>query len=351
MYVEILHENNLTVQQWQDSIFKEYIRQVWWSHFFGTTEDDIIQLVEDLMKKKGDLVHIGLRGRLQGGHVTGNKRGKENAGKVDFFEFPIQVDLVRDLVERKNISMSDQRVMWNVMQECKNALIEEAKVRLEDDITAALTDVTTGRVQGRYLYGDADANWNATHATALNNITATMTLSLNIIDIAKRKAKIPVNAIAPIRPMKVVSGERLEEWWMFVAHDFALRDLMNNDASWKNEKLNLPPLPDENNSSVLFTGSSFKGASKGVLIYEYERMPLAKNGNGLQYTQALLLGAQACGVAYAERSKFAEQFDDLGHEVVYETADIRGIKKMVFNRATPENQGEVQVFVPAAVDA
>src|SRR3990167_589586 len=162
--------------------------------------------------------------------------------------------------------MSEKRTNFNLLQQGKEALIEEAKIRLEDDITTALTDTSLGRVRGRYLYGAADSNWNATHATALTAVDNTADqLTTGMIDIAKRKATIPVNATAKIRPMQIQTGKAFEEWFVFCGHTYCIRDLVNNDAAWRNAQLNIPP--QRAADSVLYSGSSFKGAWNGTLIY------------------------------------------------------------------------------------
>lgn len=345
-YIEILSANNLTVKQWDAMIFKEYLGQVWWKNLMGTSTNAVIQVKDDLTKKKGDQITIGLRGQLQGGHVTGNTKGIGNEGKVDFFSFEIRIDNVRDLVKFEDVPMSSQRVAFNLLQEGKEALIEQARLRFEDDVTTALCTTALGRVRGRYIYGRTDANWDATHATALAALDPVQdVLSTRIIDIAKRKATIPVNATARVRPMKVRAGKSFEEWYTFVSHTFPLRDLVENDAAWRNLKLNMTPRSTE---SVLFTGSSFKGAWNGTLVYEYDRLPLI--ASTVQVSHALLLGAQAGAVAWGQRSKFGEEEKDVKHDVIYEVHEIRGIKKMVFDRATPEDHGLVNVFVPAVAD-
>lgn len=346
-FTEILTTHSLTVEQWESGIFAEYLGQLWWRNLMGTSTNSPIQLVEDLSKKPGDAITVQLRGRLQGGHVTGNSKGIGNEGRVDFFGQRIVVDNVRDLVKFEDIPMSQKRVNFNLLQQGREALVEEAKIRLEDDITTALTDTSLGRVRGRYIYGAADSNWNATHATALTAVDNTADqLTTNIIDIAKRKALIPLNATAQIRPMRVVVGKAYEEWFSFVGHTYCIRDLINNDAAWRNAQLNIPP--NTNRDSVLFSGASFKGAWNGTLIYEYNRLPLVSST--IQVSHGLLLGAQAGAVVWGQRSKFGEEENDVGHDVTYEVHEIRKASKLVFDRATQEDNGLVNVFAAAVAD-
>lgn len=345
-YIEILTDNGLTVEQWEDSIFKEYIGMLQVKKFMGTGTDSIIQVKEELTKKAGDAITIGLRGRVVGGKVTGNSKAIGNEGTLAFYNQRITIDNVRRAVKFEDIPMSQKRTMFNVLKEGKSALQEEFAVDFDDDVIIALTDVAAGRVRGRYLYGAADSNWNATHATALTNIDNTSDkLTTRMIDIAKRKALIPVNATAKIRPTRMKNGKDSEQWYVFWGHTYALRDMVDHDAAWKNRELNLTPL---GSSSVLYTGSAFKGAWNGVLVYENERLPL--DSSTIQTAHNLFLGAQAAAVVWGQRSKFNEEEADFGHDVSYELHEIRGMEKLVFNRTTEEDHGVVHVFSAAVAD-
>jgi hypothetical protein len=167
-----------------------------------------------------------------------------------------------------------------------------------------------------------------------------------MIDIAKRKAKLIPVATAKIRPMRVVNGKKMEEWFCFVGHTLAIRDMILNDAAWKNAQINIPP--QSNADSPIYTGSSFKGSWNGTLIYEYEDIQLATST--IQYAHNLFLGAQAAAVVWAQMSKFGEEEQDLGHRISYENHEIRGVEKILYDRATPEDNGIVHVFSAAVAD-
>jgi hypothetical protein len=282
-----------------------------------------------------------------GGKVVGNATGVGNEGTVPLYNYRIVVDNVRHLVRVEDIPMTQQRTAFNVLTAVKDALKEKNAVDLDEAVTSALSSVSTGRVRGRYLYGAADSNWNATHATALTNIDNTDDqLSLDMIRIAKRKARLPVNAEAIVRPMRIKNGKNFEEWYQFVGQDLAIRDLIKNDAMFQNAHLLLPP--QANASSPLFTGSSFKGSFDGVMIHEYQRVQL--ESSTIQCAHNLFLGAGAGCVAWAQRSKFGEEFFDLKHKVTYETHEIRGVDKIAFNRSTVEDNGVIHVFSAAVAD-
>ncbi len=339
--------DTVTNENFEKAIFREYVQEGWWKNLMGTGANAIIQVKDQLTKQPGDAITINLRGQLQGGKVTGSNKGIGNEGRVDFFAQRIEVNNVRHLVKIQDRPMSQQRVGFNIDVESRDALVEKNTVDLDEQITLQLSDTATGRVRGRYLYGAVDSNWNATHATALQNVDDTDDkLTTNMMRIAKRKAQIPAVAMAKVRPMKVKNGKNSEAWFVFVGHQFALRDMFDSDAAWKNAQLNIPPMA--NAQSPLFTGSSFKGAYDGILIYEYERINLVSST--IQVAHNFLLGAQAAAVVWGQRTKFGQEESDIGHDISHETHEIRGIEKLVFDRATPEDQGLVHVFSAAVAD-
>jgi len=346
-YIEVLEANDLTAEQWDSQLFEEYIGQMWWKNVMGSSQDAIIQVNEDLTTKAGSAINIPMRGLMQGGKVVGNATGIGNEGTVPLFNYRVVVDNVRHLVRIEDIPMTQQRTAFNVLSAAKDALNERNSLDLDEAVTTALSDVATGRVRGRYLYGAADSNWNTTHATALGNVDNTDDqLTLDMINIAKRKARFPTNAEAKIRPMRIKNGKNFEEWYCFVGHDLSMRDLVKNDAAFNNAHLLIPP--QANADSPLFSGSSFKGNFNGVLVYEYERIQLISST--IQVSHNFLLGAQAGVVAWGQRSKFGEEFSDLKHKVTYETHEIRGVNKVAFNRDTVEDNGVVHIFAAAVAD-
>ena len=347
-YTEILNSHNLTAEQWDDMLFKEYTGQLWWKRMMGTSSDSVIQVKEDLKKGKGDKITVGIRGQMQGGTVLGNAKGIGNEGNVSFYDFGITIDNVRQVIKAEDIPMSEQRVPWDFLQQVREAVEEKAQIYVDEKITTQLSSTSNGRVRGRYLYGAVDSNWNATHSTALTNVDNTADqLTTAMLRIAKRKALIPVNADGVrMRPMKVQNGKAYEEWFTAVNHTYCIRDLFDNDAAWKNAQLNLTPRNLDD--SPIFSGSSFKGAYDGILIYEYDRINLVSST--IQVAHNFLLGAQAALMVWGQRPKFKEEFSDLGHAVSYEIHEISHVDKVYFTRTNGMDNGVVHLFAAAVAD-
>lgn len=352
-YTEVLNSHDLSEEQWDNQIFEEYLTSLWFKNIMGPSSMAPIQIKMDLSKSAGDAITLGIRSQLIGGRVDGRDTGIGNEGRVEFYGQRITIDGVRHLAKAKSTWLSQKLVTWSILNEMREALVEAQQIRLEEDLITALTDTSLGRVRGRYLYGALDSNWNATHTTALQNVDNTDDkLSTSSIRVMKRKAQLPVNSYAKIRPMKIVTGMNTEDWFVFVGHPYCLRDMVDNDAAYRNAQLLIPP--QANRESPLFTGSSFKGNYDGVLIYEYDRMPLISST--IQVGHCLLMGAQAAAVCWGQTSKFAMDEFDFGHDQMYETSEIRGIKKLIWDRnavdssISNEDNGIVNGFFAAVAD-
>jgi N4-gp56 family major capsid protein len=347
-YTEILTSGNSAVtsaEQWESLIFQEYVGKLAMKFLMGTGNDAVIQVKEDLMKKAGDAITFHYASSQTGGTVRGNAMGVGNEGKMDVYAQRVTIDNVRNLHKIWDVPMSTQRSAFDLLMTAKDVLTTKHAEVADDDMVSALTSTSSGRVRGRYLYGAVDSNWSSTHASALTNIdNSADQLTGNMISIAKRKALIEGTGVSEkVRPTRIVNGMNMEEWYIFMGHTYCTRDLVNNDAAYRNQQLLLPP--GANSQSPFFTGSHFKGSWDGVLIYEYNRLPLTSST--IQVAHNLLMGAQAGAIAWGQRTKFGEEDEDLKHNVIYELHDIRGEEKLVRSSV---DHGLINVFAAAVAD-
>lgn len=360
-YTEITTNGNTAVvsqEQWNDECHREYIGKLMMKWIMGTGEDAIIVVKEDLTKKAGDAITVRYASSQSGGTVRGNAKGEGNEGSMSFYAQRFLVDNVRTLHKMEDVPMTEKRVSFSVKNEMKHALTTKHAETFDDDIVSMLCDTGAGRVRGRYLYGAADANWDATHATALANIDNTADqLTSAMIDVAKRKAVINgVGVSQRVNPTRIKNGMNYETWFAFLGHTLAIRDLVTSDAVFRNNQLLLPPRA--NSDSIYFSGSHFKGSWNGVLIYEYDRLPLVSST--IQCAHNVLLGAKAGVMAWGQRTKFTDDDTlDYGHDYGAELHDIRNKLvtgtsnnfKSVYNDGTNSHDyGLVNVFSAAVAD-
>ncbi|MFZ2587897.1 MAG: N4-gp56 family major capsid protein [Alphaproteobacteria bacterium] len=338
--IETTH--GVSAEQWSNEVFSEYMGQNPFFNFMGMNSQSIVQVKEELTKQAGDAITIQLRAKLSGAGVTGNDTLKGNEEGLVFYDQKMVVDTLRHAVLLKG-EMTEKRVAFDLRNQAREALVDWASDKMKTGLIAALTNTSVGRDRTRYLYGATDANWNATHVTAMANVDATNDkLTTEVISKAKRKALL--EGSHKVRPFMVKQGNKVEEVYVLFAHPYAIRDLLA-DQAFRDVNVHLPATLGE---SVLVHGQRYKGMWDGVMIFETE-MPVVDNAGagGIDVAHNVLAGAQAAAIAWGKRTNYKEDVDDYGHENGFAIDEIRGISKLVFNNI---DHGVVNVFTAAVAD-
>lgn len=349
-------------KQWDDSFFKEYVRSNRFKRYMGTSENSIIQIKNNLTKKKGDAITINLVGALDAdaGYNTGTTTlvGNEKALPNDGHQ--IKIGVVRDATV-VNVE-EEQASAFDVRDAGKQSLKDLAMRYLRNDIIKAL-----GSVQGipyatataanknawnaanvdRILFGDKVANYSATHATALNNITGTEVLTKEVVSLLKRIAQDAetVNGDG-IRP--VTYGED-EETFVLFAGTRAYRDL-KKDLQGVHTDARERAL-----SNPLFTGTTSLYWD-GVVIREIPELPVINNTatTPIPVAPVYMCGSQALAVAWAKTTKTTIRKED-DYEFQYGVGfqELRGIEKILWGQGTAgaKDWGMVTGWVSAPADA
>jgi N4-gp56 family major capsid protein len=334
--------SGLTVQQWDDQFFTEYLTENRFAREMGTDENAIIQVKEDLTKKKGDSVTFALVNKLTNAATTGSDTLEGNEEKMDTRSFRVEVDKRRNGVR---VAEMDEQASAIALRAAGKAVLKEWSVKdTESLIIGALASIN-GTAYGaaseaakdawladnadRVLFGAARSN-NAgnDHSASLANCDTTNDL-LTPDAISQMKLIATTIANPKIRPIRIeeTAGRR---YFTLYAHPLAFRDLKKNAAIVQAQREVM--LEMENNR--LFQGGDLYW--DGVIVKEitdmYDTLTLAGVGNGGSTTvvPAFLVGAQAVGVAYAKRWKSAEQTFDYGDKRGVAIESIYGVQKMKF---------------------
>src|SRR5688572_14379842 len=200
---ETVMSSAMRAKQWDDKFFMEYVRANRFKRYMGSSENDIIQVNNDLSKKKGDAITFNLIGALDAsaGPNDGSTLlvGAEKALPNDGHR--ITVGVVRDAtvvnLEEEQASPIDIRNAGKMaLKDLANRYLKNAIVVALGSIfgttyasaTATQRNNWTVANEDRVLFGDSTANYNVTHATALTNITTAMTLDRGVVSLAKRIA-------------------------------------------------------------------------------------------------------------------------------------------------------------------
>lgn len=349
----------LRVKQWDDQHHLSYVRANRFRPYMGTNENAIIQLKENLTKKPGDAITIPLVGALStsGGAkdqtttLVGNERALPNDGHQ------ITLKLVRDAVA---VDVVEEQVSPIDIRNAARVSLKDLQMRyLRNDIISALGSIggvaygTASAAQrnawnvansDRILFGTSKSNYNATHATALANVTAAMKLSKSVVSLMKRIAQTAVNANGDgLRPYKF--GDDNESFMMFVGTN-AFRDLKTDiGTEWKDAM-------ERGKDNPLFVGTT-SIYWDGVVVREIpEIASLGPVGaSSAAVSPVYLCGAQALGVAWGMRTKTTQRNeDDYGLKTGIGFMEYRGVDKLRYG-STGADWSMVTGFVGAAADA
>lgn len=332
--------SGLTVQQWDERYFTEYLAKNWFKQFMGTGSSKMIQVKEDLTKKPGDAVTFSLVNRLTGTAKGASEalegaeedavlrsflvRVREYAHAVKFKKFEAQKTAIDLRQAHKDVLMD-----WNMELDRDNII--EAMMSINGTAFAS-ADATARNAwlvdnSDRVLFGAAKSNASSNvHATALATIDNTDDkLTPGAISLMKR---IALTANPKIRPFKARSAIGETDAYVLFAHPLHVRDLSldttfvaaNREA--RNRGVDNP----------LFSGADYMW--ENVAIYTIEDIPLVSSG--VQVAPALLCGAQALGIAWSMRPQTVEEEFDYKRAVGLAVKQWYKVEKLRFGSGSTD---------------
>jgi N4-gp56 family major capsid protein len=337
---------NLKEQVWDNDFFSSYVRANRFKRYMGTSSNSVIQIKEELTKKAGDRIHLALIAELSGAGVTGDTLLEGSEEALSQYEMAITVATRRNAVA---VTMNQEQFTGiDIRNAAKEQLKNWAMKKLRTDIINALAsdDGTTAyasQTEGekdtwlaansdRVRFGDGSVGGYTDHSADLALVTSSMTLTKEIVS----KLKATAEAASPIiRPVTV--GEDSENYVLFVGSG-AFRDLKADLAE------TLRHAQERGDSNPLF--------NDGDLLYDgvvIRKIPeIAATGtvgaSSARLEPVYLCGAQALGVAWAQRTKSALETRDYGFVHGVAIAEMLGVSKCFFNS---KQHGVVTGYVAA----
>jgi N4-gp56 family major capsid protein len=338
---------NLVEQQWDNAFFSEYVRKNRFNRYMGTNSNSIIQIKEQLGKSAGDRIHLALITELTGAGVTGDSLLEGNEEALTQYECPITVATRRNAVA---VTMNQEQFTGiDLRNAAKEQLRNWAMKKLRTDIINALgsTDGTTAYASAtegakdawlvanadRVRFGDGSVGGYTDHSADLALVTSSMTLTKEIVSKLKATAE---NADPAIRPVTV--GEDSENFVLFVGSG-AFRDLKADLAQTLREgEVRGDGNPLFNDGDLMYDG---------VVIRKIPEIAATGNvgASSARIEPVYLCGAQALGVAWAQRTRSQTETRDYGFVHGVAISEMLGVKKLLFNGV---QHGVVTGYVAAA---
>ena len=357
----------LTPLIWDADFFTEYVRKNQFSRYMGTTEGALIQVREDLTRKAGDTVVFPAVRRLIGAGVTGNAVLEGNEEILNARSLNITVSAFRHAVAVSE--WDEQKSVIDLRDAARQALMVWELEKMRNDIITSLEAITAdGNVQVSYaaataaqrnawMVNNADrVLFGASKSNAVSGVMATALLTVDntadkmtaaTVTLAKRIAR---TASPRIRPISVNDDE---EWFVMFMPSLPFRDLMNDPVIINT----LQYAWDRGRDNPLFTAGDI--IYNGVIIREVPEMPIIAGAGtgGIDVAMSALCGAQALGIAWAQRMKSTTNVRDYDYFHGVGLSEMRGIGKLrwgvdpTVDTTKPVDAGVVSVFTAAVADA
>jgi len=330
--------------------------------------DAMIQLQTDLTRKPGDSVVFPTVRNLVGAGVTGNTVLEGNEEILNARSLKVAVSVIRHAVAVSQ--WDEQKSVIDLLQAGRQVLKNWAANKLRADIITSLGAITAdGDVQLTYaaasaaqrntwLTNNADrVLFGATKSNAVSNVYATALTTIdNTADkltaaqltLAKRIARTANPKIRPIR----VSGD--EEWYVVFVPSLPFRDLMQDPTIVNSMQYAW----DRGRDNPLFTAGDISW--NGLIIREIPELPVVADvgaGATVDAAASYLCGAQAIGIAWAQRTKAITNERDYGFFSGVGVQEIRGVSKLRFgvdptvDQTKPVDNGIVTIWSASEPDA
>lgn len=354
----------LTVQQWDDKFFTESLNANIFKPFMGTKENNIIQVKEDLTKKKGDSVTFALVNKLTNSAVTGSSTLEGNEEALTSRSHKVTVDQKRNAVRVSELQ--DQFSAIDLRNAAKSALMDWEMELCRDDTIAALASIN-GTAYGSASEGDKDAwlvdnsdrvlfgaalsnNSSNDHSASLANIDNTNDkLTASAVSLMKRIAK---TASPKIRPIKPRSGGVTSDSYIMFVPSLVLRDLTQDSAFLQANR----EARQRGKLNPIFAGADYIYDNVAIIEVEDIGVLSGVGAGSINVAPVYLCGAQAVGMAWAKRPQSVSEDFDYGDKHGCAIRQIYAIEKLIFGSGSADtddlkDHGVVTGFFAAVADS
>ena len=326
--------HGLAVKLWSRKLFREALKQTFFSRYMGEGSDSLVQVLTDTKKGAGDKITVGLRMQLSGTGIQGDATLEGNEEALTTYTDSLTIDQLRHAV-RSSGKMSEQRIPFSVREEARMGLQDWWADRIDTSLMNQLcgnTAQTDGRYTGFFtpVAGVISTTAGANRMvfpegqTTEASLSSVSTFTLATIDKAVATAK---TAVPLIRPIKVGG----EDYFVVFIHPFQTMSLRSTTAASEWNSIQRAAMQGGMvKDNPLFTGSL--GVYNNCVIVETARVV----GVAANTKRAVLCGAQSAVLALGqdnqpEKMSWVEELFDYENQLGVSAGMIFGTKKTIFN--------------------
>lgn len=343
-----------TLEQWETSFFSEFVRESGFKPYMGEGSQKPF-VVKNQLIRGGQVIHIPLVMALreQGvgtGTLVGNEEDVINYNydlKPYWHRKAVAVDKDEQHISSIDLmkAMTDMLKVWE-MDEMRDGIVNALGSVIENsssynknpghskevffsEASTAQKNAFAAANQYRLLFGDREANYSATFATALGNVSAAEdkltpeNLSL-MKRMAKRRQRTKVGDstdVPGIRPIR--TGNQGREFYVVFTDSKNFAALKSNATM---AQANREARPRDVDSNPLFQDGDL--IWDGMVIREIPEIPETSG----TVSPAYLCGAQALGHAWGQRPRATQRKeDDYGFIKGVGTESLWSCEKLRYN--------------------
>jgi N4-gp56 family major capsid protein len=327
-----LSATNLRPELWRKQLFADVRDELFMERFMGSSEQSMIQELEDLKAKAGTNVSFGLGMKLSGDGITGDSELEGNEEALQDYDEDLAVDQLRHAV-RLTGNMDEKKNAYNMRTRAKNALADWWAERIDEEIVDKLTGKTTSTFANTPSAAAATRSIWAGGQSATGSVTSAMKMDTKVLDAAKEMAKMASPRIKPLR----IDGK---PHYVAILHPYSLTALKQDPVY--NQAVR--EARERGKENPIFSGA--EAIYNGIIIHEHEYVYRTNDGSGSAYVARNILCGQQAGVfAWGQPVKWVEKTFDYGNCYGISCGAIFGTIKPMFNSL---DYGVVTMFAAAA---
>ncbi|WP_103173763.1 N4-gp56 family major capsid protein [Paracoccus sp. SY] len=333
------------VKRWANELARDTTKQMYFTKFIGTGENNIIERKVDLEQSAGDEIIFDLSLKLRGDMTEGDDVVEGREENLTFLQDRVRIDQARKGADAGG-RMTRKRTLHNLRQIAKDRVAEYTAEWTDELMIVYLS----GTAPGTYINEDSlvkrpfatnpieapDNKHLAFGGSATSKATLEATHKMNR-DLIERVAVMPrtmastdaTGTTVKMVPVTVEGGKH----FVMLMNPYQMFDLRNEktELSWADVQKAAAAAQGKNNP--LFNGSA--GMIANMVLHEHENVRRFSDygaGANVEAARALVLGRQAGVLAYGNggngtRFQWVEESKDAGNRVAIYAGAILGFKK------------------------
>jgi len=313
-----LSATNLRPELWRKQLFADVRDNLYMTRFMGSSEQSMIQELEDLKAEAGSNISFGLGMKLSGSGVTGDSELEGNEESMTDYDEDLAIDQLRHAV-RLTGSMDEKKNAYNMRTSAKNRLADWWAERLDQEIIDKLCGKTSSTFSNTPTAAAATRCIYAGGQASIGAVTSAMKMDTKILDAAKQLAA--VDCSPKIKPLRIDGKPH----YVAILHPYDMTNLKQDPVyNQAQREANI-----RGNDNPIFSGA--EGVWNGIIIHEHEYVYRTNDGSSAYIARNILCGQQAGVFGWGQPVKWVEKSFDYGNSWGFSVGAIFGVIKPIFN--------------------